>query len=154
MKRHILHNLLLLVHLALGDRHILLRLEIELRSVGVGPSHALASARVGLDVDDISHRNALLLNSLIDTRIQPQLLHPLRTLQPNQQRTNRLSITPQRVLRLFRRQLRHLSLIHLLRLSYAEADRAPEVLHQRLCLLHFCAVHFAPDDGAEGNFRA
>ena len=44
VERHVLHNLLLLMHITLGPRHVLLGLAVELGGVGVGPAAALPGA--------------------------------------------------------------------------------------------------------------
>lgn len=77
MQRYILHNLLLLVHVALGYRDVLLSLEIELSRVGIRTSDALYRARVGLDVDDVAQTNALLLYRLVYRWVESQLLGAL-----------------------------------------------------------------------------
>lgn len=69
----ILHNLLLLVDFTLGHRHVLLSLEVEFSGKSITTTDALDGSGIGLDVDDIADPDALFLNGLVDTRVQPQL---------------------------------------------------------------------------------
>ena len=60
----ILHDLLALVHVALWQRDVLLRLEIVLGREGVRAADTLHRPRVGLDIDHIARRDLLLLERL------------------------------------------------------------------------------------------
>ena len=66
MESHILHDLLLLVDLALGDGDVLLGLQVVLSGIGVAPADSLDGTTGCLDVDDVSDSNLLLLNVLVD----------------------------------------------------------------------------------------
>lgn len=121
VQRHVLDHLLLLVHVALGHRHVLLGLEIKLRGVRVRAAHALDGTRVGLDVDDVAQAHALLLDGFVDGRVQAQLLCALGRLQHHDEVRNRAAVATKRVLRLLGRELRHLALINLLRLADTQA---------------------------------
>jgi hypothetical protein len=85
VKRHVLHDLLLLVHVALGHGHVLLGLEVELGRVRVAAPDALDGASVGLDVDDVPDAHALLLDRLEDARVQAQLLGALGRLESDEE---------------------------------------------------------------------
>lgn len=58
VQRHVLHNLLALVHVALGQRHVLLGLKVELGRIRVAAAHTAHRAAVGLDVDDVANLRA------------------------------------------------------------------------------------------------
>mmetsp|Transcript_25460 Transcript_25460/g.79791 ORF Transcript_25460/g.79791 Transcript_25460/m.79791 type:complete len:396 (-) Transcript_25460:372-1559(-) len=135
VERHVLDHLLLLVHVPLWQRHVLLRLEVKLCGVGVGASDPLDGARVGLDVDDVARRDLLLLDRLVDGRVQLELLGALCRLEAEDQVRHGLAVPAERVLRLLGGELGHLALVHLLRLLDPQADRPPKVLHQHLGLL-------------------
>jgi len=66
VESHILHDLLLLVDLALGDGDVLLGLQVVLSGIGVAPADSLDGTTGCLDVDDVSDGNLLLLNVLVD----------------------------------------------------------------------------------------
>ena len=149
MKSHVLDNLLLLVHRALGHWYVLLRLQIKLSGVRVAAAHALDRARVGLDVNDVSDRDLLLLHAVVDGRIELERLRALGRLEADEDVGNRAPVAARHVLRLHRGDLRHLSLVYLLALLDAEADSAAEVFHQDLRLLDLLRVHLGTDHGAE-----
>ncbi|KAI6757673.1 hypothetical protein HG531_003498 [Fusarium graminearum] len=92
VQRNILYDFLLLVHLALGNGHILLRLEIEFRSIGVRSSDSFAGTGVRFDIDNIADCNSLLLDRLVDTRVEAKLLLSLCALESNQQRADGLAV--------------------------------------------------------------
>jgi len=54
VKSHILHNFLLLVDVALGERHVFFSFEVELAGIGIASTDPLDVASGGFDVDDIS----------------------------------------------------------------------------------------------------
>jgi len=86
MECDILDDFLLLMDVALGDRNVLLSLEIEFRRIRIRPSNSLihvSSTPVGdgiwgnldgtgirLNINHIPNHNLLFLNTLINTRIQ------------------------------------------------------------------------------------
>jgi hypothetical protein len=77
VQRDVLDDLAALVHLALGQRHVGLGLEVELGGVGVAAADALDGARRGLDVDDVAELHALLDERLVDRGVEAQLLAAL-----------------------------------------------------------------------------
>ena len=77
MQGHVLHDLLLLVHIALRKGNVLLGLEIELACVGVASAHALHVACRRLDVYHIADRALLAGEVLVDGRIEFELLGSL-----------------------------------------------------------------------------
>jgi hypothetical protein len=151
---HVLHELLALVHVALGQRHVRLALEVVRARVRVAAAHALDRAAVRLDVHDVADGDLLAQQRLVDRGVQPERLAPLGTLEADDDVAHALAVAPKRVLRLRGRQLRHLALIHLFRLLHAHADRAPERLREHRRLAHLRAVHLAPDHRAERHARA
>mmetsp|Transcript_4644 Transcript_4644/g.14330 ORF Transcript_4644/g.14330 Transcript_4644/m.14330 type:complete len:323 (-) Transcript_4644:2-970(-) len=154
MERNVLHDLLLLVHVALGQRHILLRLEVKLGGVGVRTADALDGARVGFDVDDVARCDLLLLDGLVDGRVELQLLRPLGRLEADHHMRDGLAIPSKGALRLLGNQLGNLALVDLLGLLDAQTDRAPKVLHQHLRLLDLGGVDLGADHRAEGHLGA
>lgn len=74
MQRHILHDLLLLMHLALGDGHVFLSFQIKLRSVCVGAADTLARSGVCFDVYDVSNSDFFFLDSFVDGRVETEFL--------------------------------------------------------------------------------
>ena len=77
VQRHVLDDLLALMHVSLWQRHVLLSLEIELGREGVAAADALDRARVRLDVDHVARRHLLLLQGLVDARVELELLRAL-----------------------------------------------------------------------------
>jgi hypothetical protein len=90
---HILDNLLLLVNLALGDRHILLCLEIEFGRISIRSPNALACSGVRFDIDNVSDCDALLLDGFVNAGVQAQLLGALGGLQADDKVANRASVS-------------------------------------------------------------
>ena len=86
-----------------------------------GRTAHLDCTRVGLDVDDISDRDPLLLYTLVDTRIEAELLGALGRLEGDDDVRDGLAVAGQRVLGLGGGQFGHLSLVHLLGLLYSQA---------------------------------
>mmetsp|Transcript_3118 Transcript_3118/g.5841 ORF Transcript_3118/g.5841 Transcript_3118/m.5841 type:complete len:468 (-) Transcript_3118:12-1415(-) len=154
VESHVLDNFLLLVHVALGEGDILLGLEIEFGAEGIAPSDALDRAAVGLYVDDVSHGDTLLLESVVDGRVQPQGLCALCGLEAHENVAHGSAVAPERVLRLLGCQLDNFSLVHLLALLDAQANGATEVLHKHLGLLDLARVHLGSNHGAEGNLAS
>mmetsp|Transcript_21276 Transcript_21276/g.53586 ORF Transcript_21276/g.53586 Transcript_21276/m.53586 type:complete len:495 (-) Transcript_21276:8-1492(-) len=148
---HVLDDLLLLVHVALGEGDVLLRLEVILCRVRVRPAHPLDRPRVCLDVDDVSDRHLLLLDRLVDAGVELELLGPLGRLQADDDVRHRLAVPPEGVLRLLGRDLDHLPLVHLLVLLHPQPDRPAEVLHQDLHLLDLGRVDLAAHHGNKGH---
>mmetsp|Transcript_41919 Transcript_41919/g.82178 ORF Transcript_41919/g.82178 Transcript_41919/m.82178 type:complete len:470 (+) Transcript_41919:161-1570(+) len=150
---HVLHHLPFFVHLPLGQGHVLLRLQVEFGGVRVAPSHAFDGAGVGLHVDDVAHRHVLLGERLVDGGVEAERLGAPGRPQPDDHVGDGAAVAPQRVLRLLRRQLRDLPLVHLFALLDAEADGPPEILREDLRLFHLAAEHLAADHGTEGHLR-
>ena len=75
---------------------------------------------VGLDVDDISDGDALLLDAFVDARVEAELLRALDRFERDDDVRDRLAVARERVLRLGRSELRHLALVDLLRLLHAQ----------------------------------
>mmetsp|Transcript_17039 Transcript_17039/g.50866 ORF Transcript_17039/g.50866 Transcript_17039/m.50866 type:complete len:284 (+) Transcript_17039:393-1244(+) len=69
VKCHVLHDGFLLMHIALGEGHILLHFKVELRRVCVAPPHPLHRSAVRLDVDDVTREDFLLLQRIVDERV-------------------------------------------------------------------------------------
>ena len=153
VERDVLHDLLLLVHVALRQRHVLLGLEVEFGRVGVAPAHALHGSGIGLDVHDVADAHPLLRESLVYRRIELQRLAPLRGFERDDHVGDGPAVPAQRVLRLLDGQFGHLALVHLLRLTYAQADGASEVLHQYFRLLYLRAEDLGPHHGTEWDLR-
>lgn len=120
MQRHILHNLLLLMHIPLWHGHVLLRLEVEFRGVGVRAADPLAGARVGFNVDDVADRDALLLYGLVDGGVEAQLLGAFAGLEPDEEVADGPSVAAEWVLRFLGCELNDLALVHLLCLPHAQ----------------------------------
>lgn len=120
MQSNILDNLLLLVNIALGHRHVLLSLKIELGGVSIRAADALDGAGVGLDVNDITQAHALLLDSFVNGGVQAELLRALCRLQHDDQVRDGAAVAAERVLCLLGRELRDLALVHLLRFANAQ----------------------------------
>ena len=76
----------------------------------------LDGTRVGRDVNDIYDGVALLLDALADARVEAELLRALDRFE----RDDGMCVARQRVLRLGRRELRHLAVEDLLRLLHAQ----------------------------------
>merc|ERR1711939_666767 len=62
MQGNILHNLLLLVDIALGQWHVLFGLRVELCGVRIGAAHTFHCTAVRLHVDDITRGDLLFLD--------------------------------------------------------------------------------------------
>ena len=62
---------------------------------------------------------------------------------------NSATVTPERVLSLFRRYFGYLTFVNFLAFLDSQANGASEVLHQDLCLLHLGTIHFRAHHGAE-----
>lgn len=142
------------MNFALGYGHVLLGLEIELGGKGVASSYALDSAGVCFDVDDITHPNPLLLDSLVDAGIQPQLLCSSCRSQGDHEMRYGASVVAQGVLGLFGGEFSDFALVDFFCLLHTETNGTTEVLHQSFGLFHFGAVDFAADNGAEGDLGA
>mmetsp|Transcript_61866 Transcript_61866/g.143983 ORF Transcript_61866/g.143983 Transcript_61866/m.143983 type:complete len:244 (-) Transcript_61866:365-1096(-) len=136
MECYVLHNLLLLVHIALGHWHVLICLKIELCSIVVAAADAPRDATVCLNVDDVPDLHLLLLQALVDLRCQFQRLLTFGGLEANHHGVNLLSIASCRVRFLLRCQLSDLTFIDLLGLLDADANGTPAILHEDLGLLH------------------
>eukprot|EP00756_Hemistasia_phaeocysticola_P008403 Hpha_TRINITY_DN14610_c2_g17::TRINITY_DN14610_c2_g17_i1::g.48399::m.48399 len=150
----VLDDLLLLVHITLGHRHVLLRLQVEFRGKAVRASNAPHRTAAGLDVDHVTHLHALLLDALIDGCVELQLFRALARLQPNNDVRDGLPVPSKGVLNLLWGDLGDLALVHLLHLLDTQPDRTAEVLHKHLGLLNLGGEHFGPHHGAEGHLRA
>jgi hypothetical protein len=151
VKRDILHDILLLVHITLGHGHVLLSLQVELCRERIATANPLDCASVGLDVHNISNAHPLLLDRLVNAGVQSQFLRSSRTPQCDQQMADGPAVASQWVLRLLWGQLGDLALVDFLLLLHPQANGATKVLHQRLSLLDFSAVHFAAGHGAKGH---
>eukprot|EP00048_Salpingoeca_helianthica_P015589 m.227537 g.227537 ORF g.227537 m.227537 type:complete len:395 (+) comp17243_c0_seq1:32-1216(+) len=136
MQCDILHHFLLLVHITLGQRHVLLRFQIKLGGKRVGAALALHGAAVGLNVDHVAHRHFLLLQCLVDGGVQLELLCALGGLQADDHVADRLAVAAKRVFCLLGGQLGDLTLVHLLGLLDAQSNGASKVFHENLCWLH------------------
>lgn len=151
---YILDDGLLLVDVSLGERDVLLGLEVVLRGVDVGTADSLDVAGLGLDVDDISNSDFLLLDVLVGVGVQSQLLGALGTLKSDNNGGDHLPVPPMGVLLLLRSQLGDFTLQNLLGLLNFEADCPAEVLIEDFCLLDLGGVHLGADHGAEGHLGA
>jgi hypothetical protein len=80
----ILHNVLLLVHIAFGHRHVLLGLQIEFCRERIATANPLDCTSVGLNVYNISNAHSLLLDRLVNAGVQSELLRSSRTPQCDQ----------------------------------------------------------------------
>lgn len=127
VQRHILDDFLLLVDLSLRYGHVFLSFKIELGGVGVGPSDTLAGSSIRFDVNDVSHGDTLLLDSLVDAGVQAQLLGTLGGLQTDDEMADRASVSSQRVLRLFGGEFRHFTFVYFLRFANTETYRCIRV---------------------------
>ena len=105
VERHVLHNLLLLMHVALGEGHVLLRLEIELGGECVRAAHTLHRARVRLNVDDVAGEYLLLLDGVVDSRVELELLGAFGRLEPDDHVRHNLAVATHGRLALFRGEL-------------------------------------------------
>ena len=85
VKRDILHNILLLVYITLGHRHVLLGFQIEFCRERIAATNPLDCAGVGLDVYDVSNAHSLLLDRLVNAGVQSKLLGSSRAPQCDQQ---------------------------------------------------------------------
>ena len=153
VQRHVLDDFLLFVHVALGQRHVLLGFQVKLRRVVVAAADAFDGARRGFNVNDVADLHLFLLQAFVNGRVQLEVFHALHRLQPHHDVGHGLAVAAQRVFRLLRHQLRHFPFVHLLGFLDAQPDRPPEVLHQDFCLFHFRRKHFRPHHGAEGDLR-
>lgn len=66
VQRHVLNNLLLLVHVALRKGDVLLGFQIVLKGEAVGATLALDGAAVGLNIDDVANLDLFLLQALVN----------------------------------------------------------------------------------------
>jgi hypothetical protein len=151
VKRDILHNILLLVYIALGHGHVLLGFQIEFCRESIAATNPLDCASVGLNVYNVTNAHSLLLDRLVDTGVQSKLLRSSRAPQCDQKMADGPAVASQRVLGLLWRQLSDFALVDLLLLLHSQANGATEVLHQRLGLLDFSTVHLATGHGAKGH---
>jgi hypothetical protein len=151
VQRDILHDVLLLVYVALRYGNVLLSLQIELCRERIATSNPLDCASVGLDVDDISNAHSLLLDRLVNAGVQSKLFRSSRAPQCDQQMADGPAVASQWVLGLLWRQLSDFTLVDFLLLLHSQANGATEVLHQRLSLLDFSAVHLTAGHGAKGH---
>lgn len=85
------------MHLPFRNGHILLRLQVKLGRISIAPADPLHGARVGLDVDDVSDGNSLLLNTLVDARVKSQLLGPFCGLETDDDVRDGLAVAAERV---------------------------------------------------------
>lgn len=67
---HILNNLFLLMDFSFWDWYVLFSLKIEICCVGVSSSYSFYSSSCGFDVNNISDLHFLLLDVLVDARVQ------------------------------------------------------------------------------------
>ena len=125
----ILHNLLLLVHISLGQGNIFLGFKVKLGGVRVTATLALHCTAVGLNVDHIAHLNLFFLQRLVDCGVKFQLFCAFGCLQPNHNVTDGLPVAASWAFCLAGSQLCHFSFIHFLCLLYPEANGATKVLH-------------------------
>mmetsp|Transcript_30037 Transcript_30037/g.64108 ORF Transcript_30037/g.64108 Transcript_30037/m.64108 type:complete len:552 (+) Transcript_30037:87-1742(+) len=151
VQRDVLDDLLLLVDIALWQRHVLLRLQVEFRRVRVAPPDSLHAATVGFNVNHVAHLHFLLEDAVVDGGIQLELLGALDGLQAHHHEVQHLAVPARRTL--LWRDLRDLALIHFFVLLNSESDGAPEVFHEDFSLLDLGGVDLGSDHGAEGDFR-
>mmetsp|Transcript_6282 Transcript_6282/g.18359 ORF Transcript_6282/g.18359 Transcript_6282/m.18359 type:complete len:351 (+) Transcript_6282:612-1664(+) len=154
VERHVLDDLLLLVHVSLGQGHVLLRLKIKLCRVGVGSPDALHRPARGFNVDHISHGDLLLLDGLVDLWVETKRLAALGCLESNLHVRNRSAVASERILRLLRCELGDLALVDFFILLYPQPNGAAKVLHENLGLLHLGGVHLGANHGAERDLGA
>lgn len=102
MEGHILDDLFLFVHIALGNRDVLFSFEVELSRVRVRSANALYCSAGGLDIDYISNGDLLLLNVLVDAWIKLELLGTLGRLETHDYRVYDFAISAMGVFYLFR----------------------------------------------------
>ena len=136
---HILDNFLLLVDVALGDGYVLLGLEVEFGRIGVGSADSLARSGVCFDVDNVSNRDALLLDGLVDAGVQAKLLGALGGLQSDNKMANCASVSTEGVLSLLGSKFCDFSLVHFLCFANTKS-------WQRLVadFLHLFVSHYIP----------
>jgi hypothetical protein len=150
VQRDILHNVLLLVNVALGHGHVLLSFQIEFCRERIATANPLYCTSIGLDVYDISNAHPLFLNGLVNAGVQSELLRSSRAPQRDQEMADGPAVASQWVLGLLWRQLGNFTLVDFLLLLHSQANGATEVLHQRLGLLDLSTVHLAAGHGAKG----
>merc|ERR1711939_363351 len=85
---HVLHNVFLLVHVTLWHGDILLCFQVEFCTERIRSPHTLHGSRVRLDVNHVAYPDTFLLDCLVDTRVQPQLLRSFATAQCDEQVTD------------------------------------------------------------------
>ena len=154
MESHVLNNFLLLVDVALGNRHILFGLQIILSRVRIRPTDTLDGATCRFNVDDIADRDLLLLNILVDARIQLELLLTLGCLEANDNIINDLAVPSMLIIFLLRGDLRDFAFPDFFGLLDSESNGSSEVFHEDFCLFDLTRVDFRADHRAEGDLRA
>lgn len=148
VQRDVLHNLLLLVHIPLRDRHVLLRLEVELGGIGVGPPDPFHRARVRLDVDDVAEAHALLLDRFVDGWVQAQLLGAAVGFQRYEEVCDCAAVAAERVFGFFGRQLGDFAFVDLFCFAHAETWVATVLA---LCAHSICTRKSCPPGGRCGH---
>lgn len=175
VQRHVLHDLLLLVHLALGDGHVFFGLEVELGGVGVAAADALDGAGVGFDVDYVAGGDALFLDAFVDARVEAELFGALAALEADDDVGDGFAVAAERVFGFFGGEVGDFAFVDFFGFFDAEAcgvggvlegclivwymrggdtNGPPKVLHQRLRLLDFSRVDLAAHDRAERHLCA
>mmetsp|Transcript_15203 Transcript_15203/g.40807 ORF Transcript_15203/g.40807 Transcript_15203/m.40807 type:complete len:239 (+) Transcript_15203:977-1693(+) len=151
VQRHVLNNFLFLVNISLRQRHVLLSFQIKLGGVRVRASYALDSARIGLDVDHVPHRHAFPHEEFVHGWLHLELLASLCRFQRHHHALNTLPEPTERVHGLLGAELRHLALVHFLRLLHAKTDCASKRFHEHFCFLYLCRVNLSAGNYAERN---
>jgi hypothetical protein len=117
----ILNNLLAFVYVPLGQRDILLGLQIILGSICITPPDPLDRARIGLDINHVPNDHAFLLQALVNGRIESELFGSLGGLESDNDVGDGLAIPTQRVFRFSRGELGDFPLVDFLGFLYPKA---------------------------------
>ena len=154
MECHILHDLLLLVDVSLRDWNVLFSFKIILSRVRVRSSDSLDSTTCGFNIDDIADGDFLLLNVLVDTWVEFELLLTLSGLEADNNVVNDLTVASVGVFLFLRGNIGNFTFPDFFGFFYTEANSPPKVFHEDFSLLDLGRVDFRADHGAEWHFGA
>jgi len=121
MQRHILDNLLLLMHITFRHRYVLLGLEVEFRGVGVAAADALAGARVGFDVDDVADGDALFLDCFVDGGVETEFFGAFARFQADEEVGDGAAVAAEGVFGFFGGELDYFAFVDFFCFANAEA---------------------------------